>query len=145
MAPTRIILLTLATALTLAPPQAAAQDTPIEPGRDTQSIVGNWRGDVTERYQGETTHYRMFVSIDLDRNGRPVASVAYSLECRGVWINGERRARVWRFEETIVAGRDNCAWQDEVEIVPQPDGLHVRLWPVGVPEQLAQAVLRRAQ
>lgn len=141
MTPGRTILLTLAATLTLAPSPAAAEEIP--PGRDTQSIIGQWRGDVTERYQGETTHYRMFVSIDVDRNGRPVASVSYSLECRGVWLNGERRARVWRFEETITAGRDKCAWQDEVELVPQPDGLHVRMWPVGVPEQLAEAVLRR--
>jgi hypothetical protein len=144
MTPMRTTLITLlATALTLAPPQAAAQDVP--PAPDTQPLIGQWRGDVTERYQGEVSHYRMFVSIDADRNGRPVASVSYSLECRGVWINPERRGRVWHFEETITAGRDNCAWQDEVEIRQEADGLHVRLWPVGEPEQLAQAVLRRAQ
>src|SRR4051812_49091952 len=88
--PIRTTLLTLAAALTLAPPQAAAQDIPIEPARDTQPLIGQWRGDVTERYQSETTRYRMFVSIDADRNGRPVASVSYSLECRGVWINPEQ-------------------------------------------------------
>jgi hypothetical protein len=127
----------LAAALTLAPLPASAQN--------TQILTGNWRGDVTERYQNETTRYRMFVSIDADRNGRPVASVSYSLECRGVWINGAQSGHAWHFEETITAGRDNCAWQAEVELTQEADGLHVRLWPVGVPEQIARAVLRRTQ
>lgn len=136
MAPGRTTFLALAAALTLSPPHASAQD--------SSPLTGNWRGDITERFEGETTHYRMFVSIDADRRGRPVASVSYSLECRGVWINPEQSGRTWHFEETITAGRDNCAWQAEVELTPGADGLHVRLAPVGVPEQLGQGVLRRA-
>jgi len=135
-------LLTLAASLLSTAP-ASGQDVPL--ARDTQLLVGQWRGDVVENYHGEVSRYRMFVSIDADRNGRPIASVSYNLECRGVWINGELRGRIWHFEETITAGRDNCAWQDEVELTREADGLHVRLWPVGVPEQLAQSVLRRSE
>jgi len=135
-------LLTLTAALFSTAP-AAGED--VVPAPDTQLLIGQWRGDVVERYHGEVTRYRMFVSIDADRNGRPVASVSYNLECRGVWINGELRGRTWHFEETITAGRDKCSWQDEVELTREADGLHVRLWPVGVPEQLAQSVLRRSE
>ena len=106
-------LLTLTAALVSTAP-ASGQEAP--PARDTRFLIGQWRGDVVENYHGEVTSYRMFVSIDADRNGRPVASISYSLECRGVWINGQPRGRTWHFEETITAGRDNCAWQAEVEL-----------------------------
>lgn len=107
-------------------------------------LIGQWRGNVTETQNGATTRYRMFVSIDADRRGRPVASVSYSLECRGIWTGAEMRAGIWHLEETITAGRTNCAHHVEVELAPEGDGLRVRLYPIGYPDQLALAVLRRA-
>jgi hypothetical protein len=112
--------------------------------QDVRPLIGQWHGDVTEILDGRTTRYRMFVSIDADRRGRPVASVSYSLECRGIWTGAEARGGGWHFEETITAGRRNCASQVEVELAPEGDGLRVRLHPVGYPDQLARAVLRRA-
>jgi hypothetical protein len=112
--------------------------------QDIRPLIGDWRGDVTETQGAATTRYRMFVSIDADRRGRPVGSVSYSLECRGVWTGAEMRGGNWHLEETITAGRRNCAYHVEVELAPAGDGLRVRLYPVGYPEQLAQAVLRRA-
>lgn len=125
-----------AAAMLLAAAPASAQD--IRP------LVGHWRGDVVETLGARTTRYRMFVSIDADRRGRPVASVSYSLECRGIWTAAELREGIWHFEETITAGRANCAHHVEVELAPAADRLRVRLYPVGYPEQLAQAMLRRA-
>lgn len=124
-----------AAAMLLGAAPAAAQE--IAP------LIGHWRGDVIETLAERTTRYRMFVSIDADRRGRPVASVSYSLECRGIWTGAERRGRVWHLEETITAGRANCAPHVEVELAPAGDGLRVRLYPVGHPEQLALALLRR--
>ncbi len=112
--------------------------------QDVAALTGHWAGDVTETLDGETSRYRMFVSIDADRRGRPVASVSYNLECRGIWTGAELRGRAWHFEEVITAGRDNCAPQVEVELLPEGDTLQVRLHPVGVPDQLARATLRRA-
>lgn len=114
------------------------------PAQDIRPLIGQWSGDVTETLDGETTRYRMFVSIDADRRGRPVGSVSYNLECRGIWTGAEMRGRDWHLEETITAGRTRCASHVEVELAPQGDGLRVRLHPVGYPEQVAQAVLRRA-
>jgi hypothetical protein len=115
------------------------------PAQDIAPLRGEWTGEVTETVEGETTRYRMHVSIDADHGGRPVASVAYSLECRGVWTGASLRGRAWHFAETITAGRAHCAPHVEVELVPEGDALHVRLHPVFVPEQLAQATLRRAR
>lgn len=114
------------------------------PASAQEPLIGQWRGDVAETLDGATTHYRMFVSIDADRRGRPVGSVSYSLECRGIWTGAELREGIWHLEETITAGRRNCAYHVEVELAPAGDGLRVRLYPVGHPEQLALAVLRRA-
>ena len=105
----------------------------------------NASGEVTETVEGETTRYRMHVAIDADHGGRPVASVAYSLECRGVWTGAAQRGRAWHFAETITAGRANCAPHVEVELVPEGDALRFRLHPVFVPEQLAQATRRRTR
>src|SRR5687768_18003870 len=49
------------------------------PAQDIAPLRGEWTGEVTETVEGETTRYRMHVSIDADHGGRPVASVAYSL------------------------------------------------------------------
>jgi hypothetical protein len=129
------IFLTLAAAFALAPSPASAQD--------AQSLVGRWSGDVTEAIDGRTDHYGMVVSIDTDRNGQPVASVSYSLECQGVWTGVQAVGDGWRFEETITAGRANCASHVDVELTAEPDGLHVRLYPVGAPQQHGEGVLRR--
>ena len=115
------------------------------PAQDIASLRGEWSGAVTETVDGETTRYRMFVSIDADRSGRPVAAVSYDLECRGIWTDAASDGRAWRFAETITAGRTNCAPHVEVEVVPEGDTLRVRLNPVFVPDQLAQATLRRAR
>jgi hypothetical protein len=112
--------------------------------QDAPLMVGQWRGDVAETVEGGTARYRVFVAIDVDRHGRLVGSVSYSLECRGIWTSAERRGRVWHFEETITAGRANCASHVEVEIAREGDGLRVRLHPVGYPRQLARALLRRS-
>jgi len=111
--------------------------------QDIGPLIGHWSGDVTETLEGETTRYRMFVSIDADRRGRPVGSVSYNLECRGIWTGAQMRGRLWHFEETITAGRSRCASHVEVELAREGDGLRVRLHPTGDREQLAQAVLRR--
>jgi hypothetical protein len=111
--------------------------------QDIGPLIGHWRGDVTETLGARTTRYRMFVSIDADRRGRPVGSVSYNLECRGIWTGAALREGSWHLEETITAGRTNCAHHVEVELAPAGDGLRVRLYPVGHPEQLALAVLRR--
>lgn len=113
------------------------------PAQDTQSLVGTWIGDVAETLDGQTTRYRMYVTIDVDRRGNPVAAVHYSLECTGVWTNAQQRERTWRFEETITSGRDNCAGQVDGELTVEGDTLRVRLHPVGYPDQSAQAALRR--
>lgn len=126
----------LAAAMLLFAGSASAQD--IGP------LIGHWRGNVTETQDGATTRYRMFVSIDADRRGRPVGSVSYNLECRGIWTGAEMRGGSWHFEETITAGRANCASHVEVELAPESGSLRVRLYPVGYPEQLALAELRRA-
>lgn len=126
---------TLAAAMLLFGAPASAQD--IRP------LIGQWSGEVTETLEGETTRYRMFVSIDADGRGRPVGSVSYNLECRGIWTGAEMRGRLWHFEETITAGRTNCASHVEVELAREGEGLRVRLHPAGYPEQLARAVLRR--
>ena len=114
------------------------------PAQTTHALAGQWRGDITETFEGEVSRYRMFVSIDADRRGRPVAAVSYNLECAGIWTGAEQRGRAWHFEETITSGRANCASHVEVELVPEGDSLRVRLHPVGVPDQLASGVLRRA-
>src|SRR5688500_6575970 len=75
------------------------------PAQDIAPLRGECTGEVTETVEGETTRYRMHVAIDADRGGRPVASVAYSLECRGVWTGASLRGRAWNFAETITAGR----------------------------------------
>jgi len=111
--------------------------------QDVRSLIGQWRGDVTETQGEATTRYRMFVSIDADRRGRPVGSVSYNLECRGIWTGAETRGGIWHFEETITAGRTRCASHVEVRLALEGDGLRVRLYPVGYPEPLARAVLRR--
>jgi len=128
--------LTLTAAMILSSARASAQT------QEPQPLIGQWRGDVTETGDGETIHYRMFVSIDADRNGRPVGSVSYNLECRGIWTGAERRGRAWHFDETITAGRTNCASHVDAEIAREGDGLRVRLHPVDAPEQIAQGVLR---
>jgi len=115
------------------------------PAQDMAGLRGEWSGAVTETVDGETTRYRMSVSIDADHSGQPVASVSYDLECRGIWTNAATDGRAWSFAETITAGRANCAPHVEVELVPAGDTLRVRLHPVLVPEQLAQATLRRAR
>jgi hypothetical protein len=122
---------------------AAAMLLAAAPAAAQEPLIGHWRGDVTETQAGETTRYRMFVSIDADRSGRPVGSVSYSLECRGIWTGAETRGGIWRFDETITAGRTNCASHVEVELAPEGEHLRVRLHPVGYPEQPALAVLRR--
>ena len=137
MASGRTILFTLAAALASLPSAAAAQD--------ARPLLGHWRGDVTETIDGRAEPYRMFVSIDADRNGRPVAMVSYSLDCGGVWTGAEARGDAWHFDETITVGRDRCAAHVEVELAPDGDGLRVRLFPVGAPEQLTLGVLRRTQ
>lgn len=113
--------------------------------QDIASLRGEWSGAVTETVEGETTRYRMQVSIDADHGGRPVASVSYSLECRGIWTEALTADRVWSFAETITAGRANCAPHVEVEVIPEGDTLRVRLNPVLVPEQVAEATLRRVR
>lgn len=113
------------------------------PAQDIRPLIGQWSGDVTETLDGRTTRYRMFVSIDADRRGRPVGSVSYNLECRGIWTGAEARGRLWHLEETITAGRTRCASHVEVELAREGNGLRVRLHPTGHPEQLARAVLRR--
>jgi hypothetical protein len=126
----------LATAALSAASAAASQD--------TRPLVGTWVGDVAETLDGETTRYRMYVTIDIDRRGVPVAAAHYSLECTGVWTGAQQRGPAWRFEETITSGRGHCASHVDGELVPEGDTLRVRLHPVGYPNQLAQAVLRRA-
>ena len=111
--------------------------------QDTRPLVGTWAGDVTETLGAETTRYRMYVTIDIDRRGHPVAAVHYSLECAGVWPGAQWRERSWRFEETITSGRANCASHADGELTPDGESLRVRLHPVGYPDQVAQAVLRR--
>ena len=111
--------------------------------QDMASLRGQWSGDIAETVDGETTRYRMHLSIDADHGGRPVGSVSYNLECRGVWTDGSQRGGAWHFAETITAGRDKCAPHVEVEVRPDGDRLQVRLHPVFVPEQLAQGTLRR--
>ena len=115
------------------------------PAQDTRPLVGTWAGDVAETLDGETTRYRMYVTIDVDRRGNPVAAVHYSLECTGVWTGARQSDRIWRFEETITSGRGNCASHVDGELSAEGDALRVRLHPVGYPDQLAQAVLRRAR
>ena len=113
------------------------------PAQDTRPLVGSWVGDAAETLDGETTRYRMYVTIDIDRRGNPVAAVHYSLECSGVWTGAQQRGGAWRFEETITSGRGHCASHVDGELVPEAETLRVRLHPVGYPNQLAQAVLRR--
>jgi hypothetical protein len=112
--------------------------------QDVRPLIGTWVGDATETLDGETTRYRMYVTIDVDRRGSPVAAVHYSLECTGVWTGAQQDGRGWRFEETITAGRRNCASHVDGEMVPEGDTLRVRLHPVGYPNQVAEAALRRA-
>ena len=111
--------------------------------QDTRPLVGLWVGDVAEQLENEISHYRMYVTIDVDRRGNPVAAVHYSLECTGIWTGAQQSDRIWRFEETITSGRANCASHADGELVPEGDTLRVRFHPVGYPDQLAQAVLRR--
>ena len=115
------------------------------PAQDTRPLIGLWVGDVAETLDGETTRYRMYVTIDVDRRGNPVASVHYSLECTGVWTGARHSDRTWRFEETITSGRANCASHVDGELMPEGDTLRVRLHPVGYPDQLAQTLLRRVR
>ena len=130
-----LLTLTAAALLTAAP----------APAQDSQDLLGHWRGEVSEAIDGRAEPYRMAVSIDADRNGRPVAMVSYSLDCGGVWTGAEARGDAWHFDETITVGRDVCAAHVEVEIARDGDGLRVRLHPVGASEQLTQGVLQRAQ
>lgn len=110
--------------------------------QDARPLVGSWAGDVAETLDGETTRYRMYVTIDVDRRGVPVAAVHYSLECTGVWTGARADGAAWRFEETITSGRANCASHADGELVAEDGTLRVRLHPVGYPDQVAQAVLR---
>jgi hypothetical protein len=87
--------------------------------------------------------YRLFVTIDVDRHGNPVAAVHYSLQCTGIWTGAQQSDGTWRFEETITSGRANCASHVDGELVAEGDTLRVRLHPVGYPDQLAQVELRR--
>jgi hypothetical protein len=111
--------------------------------QDVRPLVGSWVGDVAETVDGETVRYRMYVTIDVDRRGHPVAAVHYSLECTGVWTGARESGGTWRFEETVTSGRANCASHADGELVAGGGTLRVRLHPVGYPDQLAQAVLRR--
>ena len=125
-----------AIALSVAPPALA---------QDTRPLVGLWVGDVAETVDGGISRYRMYVTIDIDRRGNPVAAIHYSLECTGIWTGAQQRDRTWHFEETITSGRANCASHADGELVPEGETLRVRLHPVGYPDQIAQAVLRRVQ
>ena len=111
--------------------------------QDARPLAGTWVGDVAETLDGETTRYRMYVTIDVDRRGVPVAAAHYSLECTGIWTGARQQGGAWRFEETITSGRSKCASHADGELVPEGDTLRVRLHPVGYPDQVAQAVLRR--
>jgi hypothetical protein len=136
MAPRTKILLPLTAALFSATPA---------PAQNSQDLLGHWDGAVTEAIDGRPEPYRMAVSIDADRNGRPVAMVSYSLDCGGVWTGAEAQGDAWHFDETITVGRDRCAPHVEVEIAREGNGLRVRLYPVGAPEQLPQGVLQRVR
>ena len=113
------------------------------PAQDSRPLVGSWIGDVAETVDGETVRYRMYVTIDVDRRGHPVAAVHYSLECTSVWTGAEESGGTWRFEETVTSGRANCASHADGELVPENGTLRVQLHPVGYPDQVARAVLRR--
>jgi hypothetical protein len=130
----RILFAFAAVALSVSVPVAA---------QDTRPLVGLWVGDVAETLDGETTRYRMYVMMDVDRRGRPVAAVHYSLECTSVWTGAEESGGTWRFDETVTSGRANCASHADGELVAENGTLRVRLHPVGYPDQVAQAVLRR--
>ena len=125
----------------------AAAQTPAtapQPAADTQvsDLAGHWPGSVTETAEGRTLHYSMAVDIDADRGGNPVATVEYSLHCRGLWIPGEGVHEMWVFNETITAGREECEPYNLVELTRHGAELHVRMTPVGY-EEAAEAVLRR--
>jgi hypothetical protein len=111
--------------------------------QETRPLVGLWVGDVAETVDGETVRYRMYVTIDVDRRGNPVAAVHYSLECTGVWTGAQESGGTWRFEETVTSGRANCASHADGELVAEDGTLRVRLHPVGYPDQVARAALRR--
>jgi len=72
--------------------------------QDIAPLQGEWTGEVTETVEGETTRYRMHVAIDADHGGLPVATVAYSLECRGVWTGASRRGRAWHSRQRAAQG-----------------------------------------
>jgi hypothetical protein len=124
-----------AAATLLVPAPALAQD--------TRPLVGLWAGDVAETVDDGTVRYRMYVTMDVDRRGVPVAAVHYSLECTSVWTGARHDGRTWRFEETVTSGRANCASHADGVLVAEDGTLRVELHPVGYPEQVARAVLRR--
>lgn len=70
--------------------------------------VGTWSGLIEEE-GADTPAYTLTVSIDRDQNGDPVGTAAYSLGCQGVWIMPGHVTRGLEFDETVTAGRDNCA------------------------------------
>ena len=95
--------------------------------QDASGLVGTWSGTIEE---GDA-YYEAWVAIDLDRQGRPVASVGYGLPCHGVWADAARQGRGWRFEETITEGRDMCVAHVTVTLTETDEGLEVRLRPAG--------------
>ncbi|MGE3149923.1 MAG: hypothetical protein AB7K04_12740 [Pseudorhodoplanes sp.] len=114
-------------ALAVAPIALLAMTSSALAAQTAEPIEGRWSGFVSEP-QGSIPRYRVNLTIGIDREGRPLASVRYdAFPCSGVWTDALQVRGRWRFRETILDNpRGLCASHGDIELELTGEGLNFR-------------------